>query len=153
MCLWANKRGCICVFFHSRPNIPKPGKENCPSLMPNYLTGKLKTKRIDIKAVLGHVGLKFLWGKIDKGKYVSAWEKLDWSSTKKSKYLLGNIFIGWCVMLESLHSECLYPKADLVHECASCCQWVTCRICHSVTVLGKGANPVYPGQDYCNDSI
>lgn len=36
--------------------------------MSNYLTGKAKAKRIDIKAVLGpRVGLKFLGGKMDRG--------------------------------------------------------------------------------------
>lgn len=141
-------------FFHSRTQ--KLGKENCPYLKPVWCPA-ISLRNLKLRELIQ----KQFWasrteipkGKNGQRKHVSAWDTLGWSSTKKSKYLLGNIFTAWYVMLESPHSECLYPKADLVHGCASCCQWVTCRIWHSITLLGKGENAVYPGQDYCNDII
>lgn len=127
-----------------------------PSLMTTYLTGKAKNNGIDIKVLLGQMyRTEIPRKKKKKGerKYASTWETLGCSLTKKSKYLLGNIFTAsYCCVGKSTLCISL-SKADLVHECASCCQWVTWKICHLVRVSRKGAIAVYTVQDYCNAII
>lgn len=142
-------------FFHSRTQ--KFGKENCPYLKPQFdaQLGNLKLRgMIQKKFWASHVQLKFLKGKMDKGSIFLP-EKHWADHQQRNPNICLEIFSQLDMSYWKVHTlrVSIQKQAWLVHECAFCCQWVTCRICPSVTVLGKGENAVYPGQNYCNDMI
>lgn len=146
-------------FFFSRPNTQHLGQKNClwsHTLITTYLTDKTKNNRIGIKVLLGQMYRTKIPRKKKKitEEVCFCLRNTGLIINKEVQIFAWKYFHSLIISCWEVHApKSFYPKADLVHECASCCQWVTWKMCHLMRVLRKRVIAVYTLQDYCNAII